>query len=47
MLHEEETYSRLKGGDFLISQGIRLGNDGNEVDLGVQFTHNLHIQRLQ
>lgn len=34
-------------GDLLVRQGISLGNDGNEVDLGVQALHDLNIQGLQ
>jgi len=41
------TYSRLEGGDLLVRQSIGLGNDGNQVDLGVKTLHNLNVERLQ
>lgn len=41
------TYSGLKVGDLLIREGIRLGNDGNQVDLGMKTTHDLDVQGLQ
>lgn len=37
----------LEGGDLLIRQGVRLRNDGDEVDLGVQALHDLDVQGLQ
>lgn len=41
------TYSGLEVGNLLIGEGIRLGNDGDQVDLGVQASHDLDVQRLQ
>lgn len=41
------TYSRLERGDLLVGQGIGLGNDRDQVDLGVQPLHDLDVQRLQ
>ena len=37
----------LEVGDLLIGESIRLGNDWDEIDLGVKSTHNLNIQRLE
>lgn len=37
----------LESGNLLIGQGVRLGNDGDEVDLGVKSLHDLDIQGLQ
>jgi hypothetical protein len=42
-----EPYSLLEQGDLLVRQGIGLGNDGDQVDLGVKATHHLNIQGLQ
>lgn len=33
--------------NFLICESIGLGNDRDEIDLGVQSAHNLNIKRLQ
>ena len=41
------TYSLLESGNLLIGQGIGLGDDRNQVDLGVKSAHNLNVQRLQ
>lgn len=43
----ENTYSLLEQSNLLIGQGIGLGNDGDQVDLGVQAAHDLDIQRLE
>lgn len=45
--HHEATYSGLEASDFLIGQGVRLGNDRNEVHLGVEAAHNLNVKRLE
>ena len=37
----------LKACNLLIGQGIGLGNDGNQVDLGMKSAHDLNVQRLQ
>lgn len=41
------TYSLLEKGNLFVGQGISLGNDGNQVDLGVQAAHHLNVQRLE
>lgn len=41
------TYSGLEGHDLLVGEGVSLGNDGNQVDLGMKATHDLNIQRLK
>ena len=41
------TYSLLEESNLLVGQGIGLGHHGNQVDLGVQATHDLNVQRLQ
>lgn len=41
------TYALLEQGDLLVGQGIGLGDNGDQVDLGVQAAHNLDVQRLQ
>jgi hypothetical protein len=41
------THPLLEVGDFFVGQGIRLGNDGNEVDFGVQPTHEFNVNLLQ
>lgn len=42
-----QAYPFLELGDFLISQSVCLGNDGNKVDFGVQSAHKLNIQLLE
>lgn len=42
-----KTYTLLEKGDFLVGQCIGLGNDGDQVDLGVQAAHHLDVQGLQ
>lgn len=42
-----ETYSGLESGDLLVRQSVRLGNDGNQVDLGVKTLHHLNVEGLQ
>lgn len=41
------TYPVLEGGDLLVRDGIRLGDDGDQVDLGVQPLHDLNVKRLK
>jgi hypothetical protein len=41
------TYTLLESGNLLVGQSISLGNDGNQVDLGVETAHDLNVQRLQ
>jgi len=40
-------YSRLESHNLLISHSIGLGNDWNQVDLGMESAHNFDVQRLQ
>lgn len=42
-----DSYPGFEIGDFLIRQCICLGNDGDQVDLGMQSAHNLDVQGLQ
>ncbi len=44
---EAKTYASLEGGNLLVGEGIGLGDDGDQVDLGVQALHDLDIQGLQ
>ena len=37
----------FEGGNLIVRQGIGLGDDGDEVDLGMQTTHDLDIERFQ
>jgi hypothetical protein len=41
------THSLLEGSNLLISKGIGLGNDRNQVDLGVKAAHDLNVERLE
>ena len=41
------TYTFLEVRNLFIGECVRLCNDWNEVDLGVEATHNLNIQRLE
>ena len=41
------THSGLEGSNLLIGQSISLGNDWNQVDLGVKSAHDLDIKWLQ
>ena len=43
----ERAYASLEAGNLFIGKGIRLGDDGNQVDLVVKATHNLNVERLQ
>ena len=40
-------YASLEAGDLFIGKGVRLGDDGNQVDLVVKAAHNLDVERLQ
>jgi hypothetical protein len=44
---KSKTNALLEGDDLLVRHGVGLGNDGNEVDFGVQATHKLDVDRLQ
>jgi hypothetical protein len=41
------TYSGLEARNLLIGQGISLGNDWDQVDLGMKTTHDFDVKRLQ
>ena len=41
------TYSLFKGYNLVVRQSIRLGDDWDEVDLGVQSAHDFDVQRLE
>ena len=41
------SYSLLEQSNLLIGEGVCLGNDRDQVDLGVQPAHNLNVQRFQ
>ena len=43
----EVTDALLEKSDFLVGQGIRFGNDRDEVDFGMQSAHELDIYRFQ
>lgn len=40
-------YPVLEQGDLLLGQGVRLGNNGNEVDLLMQPPHEFDVDRFQ
>ena len=40
-------YPSFELGDLFVRQGIRLGDNGNEVDFGVELPHELDVNRLQ
>lgn len=42
-----KTYSGLEAGNLLIGEGVRLGNDGNQVDLGVKAAHHLNVKGFE
>lgn len=42
-----KTYTLLECRDLLIGKGVCLSNDWDEVDLGMESTHDLYVQRLQ
>lgn len=41
------TYTLLEEEEIILSQGISLGNDRNQVDAGAQSLHDFDIERLQ
>lgn len=43
----QATYASFEAGNFLIGECIGLGDDRDQVDLGVQAPHDLNVQRLQ
>jgi hypothetical protein len=47
MLAFRRTYSRLEGSDLLIGKSIGLGNNRNQVDLGVKSSHHLNVKGLE
>lgn len=42
-----DTYASLEIRNLLVSESIRLGNDGNQVDFRVQLAHEFNINGLQ
>jgi hypothetical protein len=44
---EKETYPLLVVVDFIVGNGVGLGNYRNEVDLGVKLLHHLNVDGLQ
>lgn len=42
-----KTYTLLERENLLVCESVGLGNNGNEVNLGVQPAHDLNIERLQ
>lgn len=47
MYAEVATYSGLEAGNLLIGKSVRLGNDGDKVDLGVKSAHDLDVKGLE
>jgi hypothetical protein len=41
------SYSGFESHNLLVSHSISLGNDWNQVDLGMKSAHDLDVQRLQ
>jgi hypothetical protein len=41
------TYALLEGGNLIVGKSVGLGDNGNEVDLGVKAAHDLDIKRLE
>jgi hypothetical protein len=41
-----QTHALLESCNLIVGQGIGLGDDGDEVDLGVEAAHNLNVQGL-
>lgn len=46
-LKSECAYSLFEGDDLLICESIGLGDNRDQVDLGVQSTHDLNVERLE
>lgn len=46
-LSPSETHTLLESRDLVVGEGVRLGDNRNEVDLGVKSTHDLDIKRLE
>lgn len=47
LLQDALTYSGLELRQVSRAQGVRLGNDGNQIDAGAKALHDFNIQRLQ
>ena len=43
----KDTHALLEGGNFVIGESVGLGNNRDQVDLGVQAAHDLDIERLE
>lgn len=41
------TYASFEVGNLVVRQGVRLGNDRNKVNPGVELPHELHVDWLQ
>lgn len=41
------SYSGFEACNFFVGKSVRLGDDGNQVDLGMESSHDLNIQGLQ
>jgi len=44
---ERRTDALLKGEQVTLGEGIRLGNDRDEIDAGTETLHNLNIEGLE
>lgn len=44
---DRQTYSLLEGSNLLVGHGVRLGDDGDQVDLLVKTLHELNIESLE
>jgi len=44
---QNTSYSSLERHDLLIGHGVGLGDDWNQIDLGMKSAHDLNVQRLQ
>ena len=47
LMYNVSPYLSFEHVDLLDGAGVRLADDGDDVDLLVDLLHNLHIQRLQ
>jgi hypothetical protein len=42
-----KTYPLLEHGNLFVGQGVGLGDNGDEIDFGMESSHNLNIQGLE
>ena len=47
LMYNVSLYLSFEHVDLLDGAGVRLADDGDDVDLLVDLLHNLHVQRLQ